>query len=110
MKRELADRESRSLRAATRALSRCANERFQARVQQLATGVWQIHKAKWLHPALGRPHGEQHLSFAVNGFITQMKDQLYYQLLIQRLFQMNDSAADRQLMEGTAQRTLVGQA
>ena len=78
---------------------------FQAYVQQLATSVRQIDKAKRLHPALCRPHGKQHLSLAVNGFFTQVKDQLYFQLLIQRFFQMNDSAADRQLMKCPAQRS-----
>src|ERR1700683_5564238 len=86
--------EQKSLRPSRGAL-RLAQEGLQIRIQIFVIGLGQAHKTKRLHPALRRPHRKQHLRLIPNGGLTNVKNQFHFQLLIQRLFQMEHAARRR---------------
>ena len=78
---------------------RVPKEGFQIRIQRFPIGVGQIDKAERLHPSLGRPHGKQHLRLFSNRRCSDVKNQLDFQLLVQRFLEVDDSAGGRKLME-----------
>ena len=89
---------------------RVPKEGFQIRIQRFPIGVGQIDKAERLHPSLGRPHGKQHLRLFSNRRCSDVKNQLDFQLLVQRFLEMDDSAGGRKLMESRSHVPAIRQA
>ena len=85
------------------------DQRQQAGVQSVFACGGQLDEAERLQPTLGGPHGKHDLSSFANRGITQVKDELNFQLFVERLLQVHQTAAGGKLMQFAANLALVGQ-
>ena len=84
------------------------DELQQTLLQTFLAGLGQFDETKGLEPTLRGPHGEHHFRLLADGGLPQLKDQLNFELLVERLLQVHQAAGDGKLMQFTAHLAPVG--